>query len=231
MNKLRLKNEKEVKINFGKYCLVGFSCDDKNSINSIFNLALSKIRYRKAILEYNFNLPEVRDNGRYKKISERIKKNDIYFLELIDKIKKDFKDFCSLDTGTLFELFVYYMLMEFFDENGIEARVVRNLNVSYKGEAFTEIDLFVDVFNKKFIFECKNRYISSNAILKLYGIMKMLDINFGILASTKEFYGNIKKGDIFEEYNIYIIDNLLIKEKNKIFKELKEIFEINQFQK
>jgi hypothetical protein len=226
MNKLKLKNEKEVKITFGKYSLVGLSCDDKNSINSLFNLALSKIRYRRAILENNFNLPEVRDKGRYKEISEKIKENDIYFLELIDNIKKDFKDFCSLDAGTLFELFVYYTLIEFFEENSIEAEVVRNLNVSYKGEMFTEIDLFVDVFGNNFIFECKNRYISSNAILKLYGIMKMLNINVGILASTKEFYGNIKKEDIFEEYNIYILDKLIEKDKNKIFKELKEIFGI-----
>jgi hypothetical protein len=56
--------------------------------------------------------------------------------------------------------------------------------------------------------------------------MKMLNINVGILASTKEFYGNIKKEDIFEEYNIYILDKLIEKDKNKIFKELKEIFGI-----
>jgi len=121
---------------------------------------------------------------------------------------------------------MYYTLIEFFKENNIDAKVIRNLDVSYKGNIFTEIDLFVDVFGKNFIFECKNRHISSNAILKLYGIMKILNINFGVLASTKGFYGNLKKEDIFKEYNIYILDKLIEKEKNKIFKELKDIFNI-----
>lgn len=56
--------------------------------------------------------------------------------------------------------------------------------------------------------------------------MKILNINFGVLASTKGFYGNLKKEDIFKEYNIYILDKLIEKEKNKIFKELKDIFNI-----
>ncbi|MEO2117898.1 MAG: hypothetical protein ABGW92_05815 [Methanocaldococcus sp.] len=226
MNKLKLKNEKEVRIKFGEYKLTGFSSDNGNNLYKLFNLTLSKIRYRKAMLEHNFHLPKIKESHKPKEITEKIKENDIYFLELINEIKKDFKDFCSLDAGTLFELFMYYTLIVFFKENNIDAKVVRNLDVSYKGNIFTEIDLFVDIFGKNFIFECKNRYISSNAILKLYGIMKILNINYGILASTKEFYGNIKKEDIFEEYNIYILDKLVEKEKNKIFKELREIFNI-----
>lgn len=226
MNKLKLKNEREVRIRFGEYKLTGFSSDNRNNLYKLFNLTLSKIRYRKAMLEHNFHLPKIKESHKPKEITEKIKENDIYFLELLDEIKKDFKDFCSLDAGTLFELFMYYTLIVFFKENNIDARVVRNLDVSYKGNVFTEIDLFVDVFGKNFIFECKNRYISSNAILKLYGIMKILNINFGVLASTKGFYGNLKKEDIFKEYNIYILDKLIEKEKNKIFKELKEIFNI-----
>jgi hypothetical protein len=226
LNNLKLKNEREFKIKIDNYVLRGFIyTDEEDSIYKLFNMSLSKIRYRKAVFN-NFNLPKIKETYKNKDIAKKIKENDSYFLELIANIRKDFNGFCHLSSGTLFELWVYYAVIEFFKENGTDAKIVRNLDVSYKGSSFTEIDLFVEIDKKRVIFECKNRYISSNAILKLYGVMKILNIDYGILASTKEFSGNLKKEDIFEEYNIYILDKLIEKDKNKIFKELKEIFGI-----
>ncbi|AIJ06324.1 hypothetical protein JH146_1482 [Methanocaldococcus bathoardescens] len=223
LSNLKLKNEREFKIKIDDYVLRGFIyTDDEDNIYKLFNMALSKIRYRKAVFN-NFNLPKIRERYRNREITEKIKENDNYFLELIDRIMKDFGYFCYLSSGTLFELWVYYTVIEFFKEHKENAKIVRNLDVSYKGNSFTEIDLFVEINNKRVIFECKNRYISSNAILKLYGIMKILNVDYGILASTKEFTGNLKKEDIFKEYNIYILDKLIEKEKNKIFKELREV--------
>ncbi|ACV24779.1 hypothetical protein [Methanocaldococcus fervens] len=223
LSNLKLKNEEEFKIKIDAYVLKGFIYkDDEDNIHKLFSMALSKIRYRKAVFN-NFNLPKIKESYKNKKITEKIKENDNYFLELVNKIKKDFDCFCYLCPGTLFEFLVYYAVVEFFKENSLDAKIVRNLDVSYKGNSFTEIDLFVEVNNKRIIFECKNRCISSNTILKLYGVMKILNINYGILASTREFNGNLTKEDIFKEYNIYILDNLLEKDKNKIFKELKEV--------
>ncbi len=223
MVKVILKNEREFKIKINDYMLKGLIyIEDDDNIYKLFNMALSKIRYRKAILN-NFDLPKINKCGN-KEVVEKIRENDNYFLNLLNEIKKDFENFCCLSSGTLFELLVYYTLVEFFKENNQEAKIVRNLDVFYKGNSFTEIDLFVESKDKMVIFECKNRYINVNAILKLYGVLKILNVDYGILASTKEFHGNLKKEDIFREYNIYILDELIKKDKNRIFKELREIF-------
>ncbi len=202
LNSLKLINEKEVKIKIKNFTLKGFSCINLDTcLEELFLLTLSKLKYRRELLNFE----------------------DTEFIKnFTKKIEPKFNKKPHLNNGIVFELWVYYMVMEYFKNKDV--KILRNVDVRYNGNNITEIDLFVEYNNNYFIFECKNKFVGSNTIFKLFGIMKILDICNGVIATTKKFKWNLEKEDILKECNIYILDELLEKDKNRIFKELKDIF-------
>ncbi|WP_423792192.1 NERD domain-containing protein [Methanocaldococcus indicus] len=206
LNSLRLKDEKEVKIKINNYLLRGYSCEKfQNTLNELFNQSLNKVSYRKVLL----TLEECEYINKLKNIL------DLHFC------KKP-----NLNPGMIFEFWLYYTVLEFFRESKKDVKVVRNLDVKYKDSGLTEIDLLVEYNNKIIIFECKNKFVGSNTLLKLLGVMNLLNIKNGVIATTKKFKWNLDKEEISKNCNIYILDKLLEKDKNKIFKEFKYIFKM-----
>ncbi|WP_017981081.1 hypothetical protein [Methanocaldococcus villosus] len=205
------KGEKKIKVKIGNYMLEGIKLEEENKLYEFFNLALNKLRYRKAIFN-NFLLSEIKNINRLQKIHEI----DEYFLKLLDELNKEI-NLMSLSKGIIFELFICYSFFILFSD----IEVMRNLNVYYNNRHFTEIDMLLNGKNR-IVGECKNRAIFANDILKLFGLITTLNADFGLLISSKKF-NIIKKEEVFYEYNIYILDNLFEKDKNKIYKEVKSL--------
>ncbi|WP_457612085.1 hypothetical protein, partial [Methanocaldococcus sp.] len=203
---LLLKNEVNRNIKINPYILRGKSINGRCDIEALFYLASSKPKYRRYLLE-NIN----NDDETFNSLLRRA--NLIYKLNLYPP-------------GTVFELWTYFLIKKFFETYNIDGEVYRNLNIEYNGKSISEIDVLAKVNNKIYIFECKNKNVTFNILLKFYGIVKLLKLDRGVIATTKIFCGNLDKEDIAKELNIFILDRLEEKDENRIFKELRIIFEI-----
>ncbi len=156
--------------------------------------------------------------------------NGSFFEGCIYEIDNDFIEFWFKDKGTTFELWFYYTLMNYLHEKfKKEYNIFRNMEVYYIKSTLqiTEIDVLAVVAGGIIACECKNTADEDmGMILKFYGVMNMLGINYGIFACTSEYNEKIiPKNEVFNKYGIVIIDNLIHKSKDDIFKELDKIFE------
>ncbi len=148
----------------------------------------------------------------------------------ICEIDKDFIEFWFKDKGTTFELWFYYVLINYF-YNCLKKNylIFRRMEVYYNKSSspITEIDVLAAVDDRVIAGECKNtKSVNMEMILKFYGVMNMLGINYGVFACTSKYNENIiPKNEVFNKYGIVIIDNLMHKPKEYIFKELDKIFE------
>ncbi|WP_456419872.1 hypothetical protein, partial [Methanocaldococcus infernus] len=184
-----LKNEVNKNIKVKSYILRGISPSGHVDIQDLFYLSLSKPKFRKHLMERSFN-----DDETFNSLLRRA--NLLYKLD-------------TLPQGTLFELWTYFLIKKFFEYFNIDGEVYRNLNVEYNGKSITEIDIVARVNNNLYIFECKDRNITLNMLLKFYGIVKLLNQDIGVMATTKIFCGNLEKEEISEEFNIFILDKVL----------------------
>ena len=156
------------------------------------------------------------------------------FEGIIYHIDSSFRDFWfkKLESGKAFEVWFYYVVLFFVSENYDNPEdfyLLRNVLINLKDKGtITDIDTFImDRRKKSVIFgECKNGKIDYSDILKFYALMKKFRAERGIFAIGDKYTKNIDKDEIREEFGIYIIDDLLNKDKDTIFKELNEVFEV-----
>jgi hypothetical protein len=156
--------------------------------------------------------------------------DDPPFEGCIYEIDRDFMEFWFKDKGTTFELWFYYVLMNYLHDGGDirDIKLIRSMEVYYINSTLpmTEIDVLAVVSNNIIACECKNtNKISIEMILKFYGVMKILGIPHGIFACTSKYNERIiSKKDVFNNYGIIIVDDLIYKPKKDIFNELDKIF-------